>query len=125
MRSLLLIVITLVLWVPARAQEYQSQNHSLWELMPGISLIKYFPGAALNTEGVVYGGPVVWMSPSPSQEFQYTATGLNFSVRCFNEEFRYLAFTFGAGVNWFYDAGRAAVEIVPLAAASGIGVQTK
>jgi hypothetical protein len=85
----------------------QDATSSEWQIMPSVALLKFFPGDQTNGG---YVQPMIY-PPIGSYSFggfnNYAGTGLSISARCFNEEFKPLALTFGGGVNWFYDASDA------------------
>jgi hypothetical protein len=74
------------------AQEDAEQS-AQWEIMPGATVVKLFPGAPFK----------VGESPYAAEQ-SYSGTGLRFTARSFTPEYPNLALTFGAGITWYYDS---------------------
>ncbi len=97
MKTLALMLAFVFLSMSVSAQEAESSD---WNIMPSVVLVKYFPSERINgpvIQPLIYP-PIDWYPYSVN----YAATGLNFSARCFNNDFKPVAFTFGGGVNWYY-----------------------
>lgn len=86
-----------------------AQDDAEWQVMPSVTLVKYFPGGEIRQR----------MYPGHS-EFSYAGTGVQFNARVFSNEIKPLALTFGGGVNWFYQPGGRFVSF-PSPASTGIG----
>ena len=107
MRIMWLVLLTVIAVTVSAAQDDLGTEPAVWHIAPTLSLGKYFPGSPVTgTSGDYWlsGGTAVYF-PS-SSDFRYSATALDFSVRCFKEDIRNVAFTFGAGAHWFYGSDR-------------------
>jgi hypothetical protein len=112
--------------LPATSEETQQKT---WHFTPGIAMTKYFPGSTIKDyyNGVQLFGLSSFIYPPPAREYRYGGTGLNFSVRAFNEELPNVALTLGAGATWYYAAERTSGDYVIASSAAvaqaGIGEQ--
>ena len=115
MKTAAVILGLVVLVMSASAQEEEGE----WKIMPGVTFVKYLPGERIyRNDGVPRIDPTPW--PDYSSPYKYSGTGLNFTARCFNSEFKPVAFTFGAGVNWYYQPTEDVVN-PPILAEAGVG----
>lgn len=98
----------------------QDMDESQWKIMPGISVVKFFPGDNIRSRGDVI--IAIYPTPEPFYYYRstYAGTGLNFTARCFNEDLKPFALTFGGGVTWYYAPERE-FAAVPVASPFGIG----
>jgi hypothetical protein len=131
MRISCLVFVVLVGVSSCLSQDNVDLRSASWRLSPTLSLTKYLPGTpvvAAPTWGIYQPGLVIGAS---SDDFRYSATGLDFSVRCYHEAVRNLALTFGSGVRWFYSADLRVTSGTPPVApaneekAAGIGEMTQ
>lgn len=98
MKTMPVILLMLAVTPALLAQE---ETNAEWQIMPGVAVMKFFPGDNIRTRGDMYFPTYPPMTPSFT-EHNYAGTGVNFSARCFNDEFQPLAFTFSGGVSWYY-----------------------
>lgn len=99
MRTSILILITVLACPNAFSQDEQNSD---WQIMPGIVVVKYFPGKAMPDRHDYYLTTYPPMFVPSYAEHKYEGTGVQFSARCFSEEIKPLALTFGAGATWYY-----------------------
>jgi len=92
----------LVMLIPAALQSQETTDKT-WRIAPELLFIKDFPGATLEAP------------PSDFRsQYRYEGVGLAFKVRCTNINLPFLAVTFGAGANWYYDSEPPPVDgVVP------------
>ncbi len=79
------------------AQEEESE----WRIMPSVAIVKFFPGEDIQTPGEMYMPTYPVTMPYVTGN-NYAGTGLNFSARCFSDDIKPLALTFGGGITWYY-----------------------
>lgn len=96
------------------AQEEESE----WQIMPSVAIVKFFPGEDIRTQGEMYLPTYPVIMPYFTGH-NYAGTGLNFSARCFSDDIKPLALTFGGGITWYYQPEQVAY---PLSAYSPSGV---
>ncbi len=100
-----LLCCVLCMCVAIPAVYAQDETDSEWRVMPSLSLVKYFEGETIFTGtgpyDVIYP-PYSSYFPS-TIPFKYAGTGLSFNARCFNDEIKPLALTFGGGITWYYE----------------------
>ena len=99
MKTMSIILLILVIAVPVFAQDEMTSPE--WQIMPGVAIVKFFPGENIRTPGGIYFPTYPVMTPYFT-EFNYAGTGLSFNARCFNDDIKPLALTFGAGITWYY-----------------------
>ena len=95
MRTLSVILLLVVV-----APVMVAQEEPEWQIMPGVSVVKYFQG-----EDIIVPGGLAYPYSSfytPFGVSRYSGTGVAFSARCFNDDIKPLAFTFSGGVTWYY-----------------------
>jgi hypothetical protein len=83
-----LVLLTVIAVTVSAAQDDIGAEPAVWQIAPTLSLGKYFPGSPVTgTSGDYWlsGGTMVYPTSS---------------------DFRYVAFTFGAGAHWFYGSDR-------------------
>jgi hypothetical protein len=88
--------------------------------MPGIAIVKFFPGENIRTPGGLYYTTYPPMGPYFS-EHNYAGTGLNFNARCFTDKIKPLALTFGGGITWYYQPDQMGYGVMPAFSPSGVG----
>ena len=95
------IILSMVIVAPLlRAQD---ETPSDWQIMPSISVVKFFQGEDIVDQNIVYYPTYPAMYPYYDMTgYGYSGTGLNFTARCFNDEIKPLAFTFSGGITWYY-----------------------
>ena len=95
-----------VLLVFAMVQMVHAQEdaNAEWQIMPGVTVLKFFPGGRIHQTSGVYlpGDPLSFPRQIEYTEFNYSGTGVNFSARCFNDDIKPLALTFSGGITWYY-----------------------
>lgn len=86
-----------------------AQEETDWKIMPGVVLVKYFPGADIRGQGEIL--PLIYPGDFTPYEYsyKYAATGIHFNVRSLHKDIKPFAVTFGGGVNWFYRPDRSHV----------------
>jgi hypothetical protein len=99
------------------AQEETSDD---WRIMPSVTVVKFFPGRNIGRMSDVYMPTYPPMIQSYT-EYNYAGTGINFSARCFSDEFKPLAFTFSGGISWYYQPEQVYYPLTG-PAQSGVGV---
>jgi len=97
-----------------------AQDDAGWQVMPGVTLVKYFRGSDIHQRRDVYLPTFPPMMYTGHASFSYEGTGIHFNARVFSDEIKPLALTFGGGVNWFYQPGSRGM-IYPASAPGGIG----
>jgi hypothetical protein len=112
------IRIVLLILAAAPALFAQEETNTDWQIMPSVSLTMFLEGKAIHHEGGVYLPTFPPMMPGFGTH-KYAGTGLNFTARCFSEDIKPLALTFGAGATWYYRPGGEAIAVP--AAVQGAG----
>jgi hypothetical protein len=98
----------------------QEMKESGWEIMPSVTLVRYFAGEAISADrgdGPVYV-PQDRLYPA---EARYSGTGAEVKIRFFNESLPNLAFTLGGGVNWYSNPEQPYNGISPQPTMAGVG----
>jgi hypothetical protein len=116
MKKMVVILLTLVVSPALFAQE---ETNTDWQIMPSVSLTMFLEGKAIHHESGVYL-PTFPPMMSEYGTHTYAGTGLNFTARCFSEDIKPLALTFGAGATWYYRPGGEAIA-APAAGSQGAG----
>ncbi len=98
----------LVIFAPCMLVAQEDTNSQGFEMMPGITFVKLFPGAPIEVPG--------W---DGVDEPAYAGSGLKFTVRGFPPSLPNLAITFGGGVTWFYDPQTSHAITEPMEAGTG------
>lgn len=96
------------------------QDDAEWQVMPGVTLVKYFRGSDIHQRSDMYMPTFPPMIYAGYDAFSYEGTGILFNARVFSDEIKPLALTFGGGVNWFYQPDSRGIAY-PSAAPAGIG----
>ena len=95
------IILSMVIVAPVLSA--QDETPSDWQIMPSISVVKFFQGEEIVDQNIVYYPTYPAMYPYYDMTgYGYSGTGLNFTARCFNDEIKPLAFTFSGGITWYY-----------------------
>ena len=111
------VVLLILIVVPALLA--QDETNSGWQIMPSVTLVKFFPGKTIRKQSDIY--ILIYPPVGPSYtEYKYSGTGLNFSARCFNDEIKPLSLTFSGGVSWYYEPDQV-YYAVPSPAGFGVG----
>jgi len=118
MKTMRGIVLSVLLTAPALFA--QDETTSEWQIMPSVALLKFFPGDQANG---AYVQPLIYPPTNLyyGAFYNYAGTGFSVGARCFNEEIKPLALTFGGGVNWFYNAHDAFA--IPAFGATSMGIR--
>ncbi|MEK9136794.1 MAG: hypothetical protein AAB393_06690 [Bacteroidota bacterium] len=96
----------------------QDEANSEWQIMPGVAVVKFFPGENVRSSRDIYLPTYPPILPSYS-EHNYSGTGISFSARCFSEDIKPLALTFGGGITWYYQPEHISFMMSPNV--SGVG----
>ena len=100
----------------------QEGDNSEWQIMPSVTVVKFFPGENIQSPGSIYDFTYPFMV-SPYSVHTYSGTGVNFSARCFDDDIKPLALTFSGGVTWYYvpDQYMINFDAAPSFVHSGVG----
>jgi hypothetical protein len=114
MKTMCIILLVLVVCPAVFSQD---ETSSEWQISPSVAVTKYFPGEVIRTQNDIYFATYPPMMTSYSAH-KYAGTSLGFSARCFSEDIKPLALTFGAGATWYYHPDGYAI---PAASQPGVG----
>ena len=84
------IILSMVIVTPLlRAQDEAMPD---WQIMPSISIVKFFQGEDIVDQNIVYYPTYPAIYPYYDRTgYGYSGTGLNFTARCFNDDIKPLA----------------------------------
>jgi hypothetical protein len=119
MKHLVILACTAVVLLPV-AVRAQEAAEARWEIMPSVTIVRYFAGEAIIGNGG--DGPVYSVQDRGYfSEARYSGTGMEVKVRFFNESLPNLALTLGGGINWFSNPEDTYYGISPQPTMAGVG----